>query len=232
MVVFFCPCLYFAFETLGISNTSASESGVFLACIPVSALIASFLILNKKPNPMQVGGIFITFAGVILTVLSLSVSSSFSVPGYVFLFTAVISYALYTVFVEKASTYKGSEITYVMLGSGAIVFFVILFINGLYNNNITYVLTLPFKEIKYLYAVLFLGVFSSILAFFLSNIAIAKIGVNKTASFIGISTIVSIIAGNIFLEESFTVYQIAGAIIIVMGVYLANKNNSKKSKHF
>ena len=33
------------------------------------------------------------------------------------------------------------------------------------------------------------------LAFFLSNVAIFKIGVNRTSSFIGVATVVSIIAG-------------------------------------
>ena len=33
-----CPCLYFIAETLGISRTTFSESGIFLACIPEAAL--------------------------------------------------------------------------------------------------------------------------------------------------------------------------------------------------
>lgn len=47
----------------GISNTTASERA-FLACIPVVSLIASSLILKKKPMKIQVAGILITLAGV------------------------------------------------------------------------------------------------------------------------------------------------------------------------
>ncbi|MDD7021924.1 MAG: DMT family transporter [Aeromonadales bacterium] len=37
-IALFSPVLYFIGETFGIGRTSASESGAFLACIPVAAL--------------------------------------------------------------------------------------------------------------------------------------------------------------------------------------------------
>ena len=46
-VALFNPFVYFIGETIGISNTTASESGVFLACIPVVSLVASTLVLKK-----------------------------------------------------------------------------------------------------------------------------------------------------------------------------------------
>ena len=53
------------------------------------------------------------------------------------------------------------------------------------------------------------------------------IGVNRTVSFIGVATVVSILAGTLFLGELFTSWQIAGAIIIVAGVYIANSKRSE-----
>ena len=73
-------------------------------------------------------------------------------------------------------------------------------------------------------AILYQGIGCSVIAFFLSNIAISKIGVNRTASFIGISTVVSIVAGALILKENFSVYQLIGTIVIIMGVYVANAN--------
>lgn len=84
---------------------------------------------------------------------------------------------------------------------------------------------LPFRDAGFLSAVLYQGFGCSILAFFLSNIAIAKIGVNRTASFIGVSTVVSVVAGVVLLHESFTAFQIVGAAIIIIGVYTANSRN-------
>ncbi len=222
LIALFSPCVYFIGETVGINNTTASESGVFLACIPVASLIASALILKKKPKRLQVIEIIITLTGVIITVTAVGISSSLSILGYGFLLLAVFSYALYSVFVEKASEYTGMEITFAMLSIGALVFVVIATGKSCINGNINNLILLPFKESTFAAAVLYQGIGCSIGAFFLSNIAIANIGVNKTASFIGISTVVSIVAGVLILQENFNMYQVFGSAAIITGVYTAN----------
>ncbi|WAW14071.1 DMT family transporter [Peptostreptococcus equinus] len=222
LVALFSPVIYFIGETFGISSTTASESGVFLACIPVASLITSTLILKKKPSKLQVAGILITLAGVILTVLAVGAASSLSITGYTFLMMAVISYALYCAFVDRAEQYTGAEITYMMLVAGAIVFVILAVAEGLVKGNLDQVAVLPFYNTGFLIAVLYQGIGCSVLAFFLSNVAIAKIGVNRTSSFIGVATVVSIIAGALLLKESFTLWQIVGAVVIIIGVYAAN----------
>lgn len=221
-VALFSPCIYFIGETIGIRYTTASESGVFLACIPVASLAASTLILKKKPSKIQVAGILITLAGVLITVFAVGASSSLSAIGYIFLAIAVIAYALYSVFVEKAVDYTGAEITYAMLIAGAVVFVILALFEAIGNGSIGELLALPFRESSFLAAVLYQGIGCSVIAFFLSNIAISQIGVNRTSSFIGVATVVSIFAGALLLKEHFTTFQIIGALIIIVGVYTAN----------
>ena len=135
--------------------------------------------------------------GVITTVIAVGASSSFSPTGYLFLFIAVISYALYSVFVERAKGYTGAEITYMMLVVGAIIFVISACIDGYGRSNIKELICLPFQSTEFLIAILYQGIGCSILAFFLSNVAISKIGVNRTASFIGVATVVSIFSGKV-----------------------------------
>ena len=222
LVALFSPCLYFIGETVGISHTTASESGVFLACIPIASLIASTIVLKKRPSRLQVTGILVTLAGVLATVLAVGASSSLSPVGYAFLVIAVVSYALYTVSVEKAESFSGMEITYVMLAAGAAVFIVLALVESIAIGTAAELAMLPFRSPTFAVAVLYQGIGCSIVAFFLSNTAIAKIGVNRTASFIGVATVVSIAAGALFLGEPFTIWQAAGAAIIVAGVCIAN----------
>lgn len=221
-VALFSPIIYFTGETLGIGYTTVSESGAFLACIPVVSVIASTVILKKKPAKQQAAGILITLIGVLVTVFVAGTSASFSAVGYVMLSVAVISYALYSVFVEKASEYTGAEITFGMLAAGTIVFGILAMVEAIINGNLTGLITLPLYDIGFLIAILYQGIGCSVLAFFLFNIAISKIGVNRTASFIGVATVVSIIAGIVILHESFSVIQIIGTLIIIVGVYTAN----------
>ena len=223
-VAVFSPCIYYIAETIGIEHTTASESGIFLACIPIASLIASSIFLNEKPSRRQVIGIAVTLIGVLITVLSLGLTSSFSIFGYLFLLAAVISYALYSVFVSKVKSYTDFEITYMMLICGAIFFTILAMIEASTDRSFYYLISLPFKNRSFLIAILYQAIACSVLAFFLSNMAIAKIGVNKTSSFIGVSTAVSILTGIIILNESFKFYQVIGAIVIILGVYIANIN--------
>ena len=216
------PVIYFIFETAGISKTTASESGAFLACNPVASLIASSAILKKRPSKRQTAGIITTLAGVLTTVLAVGATASLSVSGYVFLLGAVVLYALYSVFVEKADGFSSIEITYVMLAAGAAVFCTLAVAEAIIKGSITELVALPVKNMGFLTAVIYQGIGCSVLAFFMSNVAISNIGVNRTSSFIGISTVVSIISGVIVLGESFSAYQAIGAAVIVAGIYISN----------
>lgn len=182
MVALFSPCIYFIAETIGINYTTSSESGVFLACIPVASLTASAAILKKKPSKLQITGILITLIGVTITVFAVGASSSLSVTGYAFLLAAVVSYALYGVYVDKASEFTGAEVTYIMLAAGAALFTILSLTEACLNGNLKELAFLPFTNSHFLAAILYQGVGCSVLAFFMSNVAIAKIGVNlKTA---------------------------------------------------
>ena len=222
-VALFCPCLYFIGETVGIRETTVTESGVFLACVPALSLLASTVILKKKPTKRQIIGILVTFLGVMTTVVAVGLSSSLSPVGYAALMLAVVAYALYSVFVDLAADYTGAEITYVMLCSGAAFYGMLALGEAAAHGALSELLTLPARSGTFLAAVLYQGIGCSVAAFFLSNAAIAKIGVNKTSSFIGVSTIVSILAGALALGEPLSVGQIVGAAVIVAGVYTANK---------
>ena len=222
-VALFCPCLYFIGETVGIRETTVTESGVFLACVPALSLLASTVILKKKPTKRQIIGILVTFLGVMTTVVAVGLSSSLSPVGYAALMLAVVAYALYSVFVDLAADYTGAEITYVMLCSGAAFYGLLALGEAAAHGALSDLLTLPARSGTFLAAVLYQGIGCSVAAFFLSNAAIVKIGVNKTSSFIGVSTIVSILAGALALGEPLSVGQIVGAAVIVAGVYTANK---------
>ena len=57
----------------------------------------------------------------------------------------------------------------------------------------------------------------------MQNVSLSKIGVNRTASFIGVSTVVSILSGILILRESFSIVQVIGAAVIIAGIYVANR---------
>lgn len=231
LVAIFQPVLYFVGETIGINLTSASESGTIIACIPIVALLFSALLLKEKPTKLQVTGVSITAIGIILSVLTKGMEATFNPIGYIMLLLAVISYSLYSVFSEKAIEFTSTEKTYVMITFGAVTFTIIALIENLRSGTLKEFFILPFTNLDFLIAVLYLSIGCSVIAFLLYNLAISYIGTNKSASFVGISTIVTIIAGIIILKEKFTILQIIGTVLVISGVYLANViHGSSKSE--
>ena len=217
------PVVYFFGETIGIRHTSASESGIFIASVPIFSLLLSTFVLHKKPTPPQVTGSAITLIGCVTTVVSQYASANFSPAGYLFLSLAVISYAFSSILIEKAAGLSGADITYAMLASGALVYGLTAMTEAAYAGSLPALLALPCQNPDFLTAILYQGIGCSVLAFFLSNVAIAKIGVNRTASFIGVATLVSILSGCFVLHEHLSGYQIIGSILIIAGVYIANR---------
>ena len=98
------------------------------------------------------------------------------------------------------------------------------------DGNVSGLLWLPFRDTQFLISVLYLGIGCSVFAIWLSNLAIEKLGVNRAASFIGVATLVSVLTGTLMLRESFTVPQIVGAVLIVLGVYMANAGERDTDK--
>ena len=221
-IALFSPVLYFIGETFGIGRTSASESGAFLACIPVAALSASSIYLKKKPSRIQVIGILVTLCGVLATLAAASARPSFSPFGYAMLLLAVASYAMYSVLVEKAEDCSSAEITFAMLLAGALAFVPAAIAQALMSGGIRHLASLPFDDTRFLAACLYQGIGCSVVAFFLSNAAIARIGVNRAASFLGVSTAVAVLSGVLILGEQFTSWQCAGVALILSGVLIAN----------
>ncbi|WP_245157046.1 DMT family transporter [Anaerovorax sp. IOR16] len=227
MIAIFQPILYFIGETFGIQFTTASESGTFIACIPIVTLICSALILKEKPNKWQIIGISITAIGIMCIVLIKGMEASFHPIGYFMLFLGVLSYSLYAVFSQKAADFTDIDKTYVMIALGAVFFTLIALIENGRAGTINDFILLPITNIDFLVAILYLGIGSSVLAFLLYNIAISHMGTNKTASFAGISTIVAILAGVIILNEPFSFGQLIGTVLVIGGVYIANINVDK-----
>lgn len=222
----FHPVAYFTFETLGIKMTTASESGIIIATIPVITLIFAIVVLKEKPGRKQVSGILLTLVGVIIVVTVKGGTASFNLLGYIILFAAVTVYSIYSIRAQREKTFTDTEKTYIMIMMGAISFTLIAFIQSLISGDVLRWATLPFCDTDFLFAIVYLGVGSSVIAFLCSNVAITTIGSSRMTSFASITTVITVIAGMIILGESVTALQIMGMILILVGVYIANGKQS------
>jgi drug/metabolite transporter (DMT)-like permease len=224
----FHPILYFIFETLGIAMTSVAESGIIISTIPIVSMILAALFLKERPAILQILSMILATLGTFVVVLGGSTSShTFNITGYIVLFGAVISGALFFIFSRNAPDYSSASKSYVMMGMGCIAFTAIAAVEHSLEGTVKEWLMLPFRNRGFFISLLYLGVLASIAGTLAMNFSVARIGVHRTSAFAGVATVVSIIAGVFFLREPFTLLQGAGAAVILLGVTGVNKFGRK-----
>jgi len=219
------PVLYFIFEVYGIKLLPSSEAGMMIALIPVVASIISVFYLGVKLNIKQFLFIILSFSGVFyINYMKRASGLDLNIIGLLCMGGAVISAAFYNNFSKRAqSSFTPLEITYKMMEMGAISFNVIALMMHLFEGDVSQYFVM-FTNTRMYIPVVYLGVISSILAFFLVNYSLSKLTVSASAVFANLVTIVSIIAGVAILGESFTIHSLIGSIFILVGVYGVIKN--------
>lgn len=222
LLAVFQPIIYYAAEAYGIGRTTASESGLIIAAIPVFTLLGSWLILGVAPSRWQSSGILVTFVGVCTTVVIGGLRAGFDVAGYLALLLAVVAYSLYAVFAERFAHARDIDKTFVMVASGAVVFGGVAVVQHLTAGTLPEFLALPANNAPFGWAVLYLGIGPTVGAFFFQNVAIRNLGSNGYATFIGLSTLVTLVTGALVLAERLSPGQLAGGALILAGVYVAN----------
>lgn len=220
LVSLFQPILYFIFESYGLNLTSSAEAGMMIALIPIFVAIMSSLILNEKPNRLQVLFIILSVSGILLIQLfktGFRLDTNFT--GFALLFLAVVCAALFNIASRSASKkVKPFELTYFMMLSGALVFNLI-YVFQLVGTETLKDYFLIFSDIEFIAAIAYLGVVASIGGFFLVNYALSILPAHVSSIYANLSTVVAVIAGYLFLQEAIFWYHIVGGLMIIGGVY-------------
>jgi len=215
LVCLFQPIFYFTCETFGIMECSTSTAGLVLGAVPVTVALLAWLILNEKPTWMRMLSLFISLSGVAFIALNLSGGEN-TFFGLLLLFGAMASASLYNVFSRKSSrNFKPVETTFAMMISGTVSFGLLTLLKGSPDLMRRVIPALP--------SIVYLGGLSSVVAFFLVNFNLSRLRASQSSVFSNLSTAVSVAAGVAFRGEHFGLPQAAGALLILLGVWGANR---------
>jgi drug/metabolite transporter (DMT)-like permease len=223
------PIVYFIFETYGIKFSSSSIAGLMIALIPIGVVILSAYFLKEKPSAIQMIFILMSVFGVMLIgFMGGSGSGTGNLFGILLLLGAVMSAAFFTIISRKLSgDFTPMELTYSMMLLGAVFFNGISIFNHIVNKNLGNYFS-PLKNSSFLISIGYLGILSSIVAYFLINFTLSKLEASKSAVVSNLATIVSIIGGVVILKEPFYYYHIIGSILIIVGVWGTNNYEIKR----
>jgi drug/metabolite transporter (DMT)-like permease len=219
------PVIYFIFETYSIKFTSSSYAGLFIALIPISVSLMGIYFLKEMPNKMQWFFILLSVGVVFIMLNGLTSSQGRSlILGTLFLFAAIAAASLFSIYSRKISTetdFTSMELTYFMMGMGALVFNSIALILDIVNNNMGNFFS-PLFNRNFVVSVVYLGLLSSVVAYYLMNYTLSRLPASRSSVFANLSTIVSIAAGVVILHEKFYLYHLIGSAMILAGIIGTN----------
>ena len=199
-------------------------SGVLMiSTIPVWIIFISTILKIEKSNSFQIFGVILSLTGVIFIItkadLRLIKNLEFN-KGDLTMVIAMFAWALYSALLKKKK-YEISQIALlqVVIISGLVFLVPIYFIEMSLGNLIT--LDKPFY-LTLAYVVIFPGLAS----FFFWIKGISIIGANRAGVFLHLMPIFGAIKAIIIFDEKFMFYHFLGALFIIAGITLSNKNRS------
>ena len=231
------PIAFFGFQAFGLQYATSSEAGIITAAAPVFAMILASLILGEKSTNLQKLSIFVSVMGVVYITLmksSAMESSAFdinNIKGIVFVLLSALSFAGYSV-VARVMTkdFSSTELSFTMITMSFLFFNIIALIRNLMAGSLNTFFT-PFTDPSFTISIVYLGVLSSLITSILTNYVLSYIEASKMSVFINLGTVISIIAGFVFLREKIFYYHIIGSILIVGGVLGTNCLDKKVVKN-
>lgn len=224
LVSLFQPCLYFIFETFGLSLTSASKASLIIAAVPIAVMLLAAIVLKERIRARHAAGIVLSVAGVVVLVVGtpgfrLELGGSFL--GDILIFGAVVTAALYTVLArDLGRTRSALEITAFQAFYGTL-FFLPFF---LATRGRTEWAAISGSSLA---ALVFLIFCATIGAFLTYNYALTKIPASRASVFINGIPLVTTLASWALLGETLSPVQLAGGALVLVSVYIVSSESRR-----
>lgn len=227
----FYPALFFAFQAFGLAYTSSSEAGIIHATVPIFTLIFASYFLKESTTVWQKTSIFLSVVGVVYIFAMKGIQLAMTnIKGTLLILLSVLSLAGYSILARKLTQkFKVMDLTYVMTVIGFLFFNSLSIIHHLSEGSLSSFFN-PYQSQPFVISILYLGILSSLVTSLLSNYALSKIEASKISVFNQLATLVTIVAGVIFLQEKLEHFHLIGAGIIILGVLGTNFLKPVKAK--
>ncbi len=222
----------FAFNTLlyaGLRHTSPVNATLINALNPTLTVLMSLLILGEKAPRRQVLALVFSFAGVAWIALqgqpARLVSLAFN-PGDLVILFGTLVWAVYSVGVKKAvTTVSPLAATTLSIFLGLLLLFPATYI------ELTHYPVSPLTWETVL-ALIYLGVFPSVIGFWLWNRGIGQVGPGKAAMFYNLIPPFTAVMNYLFLSEVPKAYHVAGGFLVLWGVIWGTKPAERRNSVF
>lgn len=214
-ITIFNTLIYFAGKT-----TSAINLSLIAISIPLFIIILSRIIYKEKVSNIKIAGIATIIIGVLVLISKGSLQALLTINftiGDLLMLLACFFFACYTILVRKKPQQLAPKVFLFSVFSIGTALLLPLYI----WENTTYQKVI-FDSTTILIT-LYVGIFASLVSFYLWNEAIRLIGTSKTALIYYLIPIFSGILAYFFLNQAIGLTQIISMGIIISGLFITAK---------
>ena len=212
--------LFNSFTYLSLIHTQVINSTLFNTAIPAVIILLCFLFKIEKTNKFQILGLIISVLGILSIITKLDIKIFLSLnfnKGDIIMVGGVITWGIYSTLLKKKKfTLPLLTLVHVICTFGLICVFPQFFYEFSqgqiieFNTNLFYIL-------------IFLALFPSIGSYYCWAGAVSIIGANRAGIFLSLIPLFSTIMAIAFYKEQFQFFHLIGAILIILGLFLSNK---------
>lgn len=228
--------LYFLTENAAMLYTTATNTSLIVCSCPLFAmfLFALFYRHSEQITRTQALGSIVACLGMAVVVLNGHFVLHLSPLGDLLAFGACLCWAVYSLLMKSAANkYSTLFITRKVFFYGLLTIIPYFMIRpdeadaSIFNLPLGACDALLAKNPSILFNLLFLGVVASMLCFLLWNWVIGKLGAVVATNWVYFNPITTILFAWWLLHEQITVWFLLGTLLILVGMYLADRKIQK-----
>ncbi len=212
--------LFNSFTYLSLIHTQVINATLLNAAIPAIIILLCFLFRIESTNKFQIVGLIVSIIGVIsiLTKLNLDILISLDFnKGDLIMIAGVLSWGIYSTLLKK-KTFTLPLLTLVHI----ICTFGLICVTPQYLYELSQGQIIKFDS-NLVYTLTFLAIFPSIGSYYCWAGAVSIIGANRAGISLSLIPLFSSIMAIILFKEEFQFFHLIGAILIILGLLLSNK---------
>jgi len=211
---------YFTFQFTSLLYTSAGNSATINALIPLTSSVLATFMTEERLTPRKLGWIFLAFSGVLLTATGGNVqvlrTLSFN-RGDLVMILAMLSFSIYGIYSRRLTMrYSPLFVTAYIFLFGLIQITPLMLMEGVIGEVLSY-------SREAWMAVAFMSVFASVLGYMFQQMAIQKLGINRTMLFFNLVPLFAILFSYLVLGDPVTSVTLASAGLIITAVVMNSR---------
>ena len=210
-------------QTIGCKYTTAGKNAFLTTIYVILIPLISWPLNKKRPH-------FVVFLSAVMALVGiglLALRNEGGVLGFnvgdILTLICGLFYALHIIFTAKFSQDKNPLIlTWIQFIVAAVFSWAV---SPLIDGSFSVALL---KSSRVIFSMLYLGIFSSLVAFLLQNICLKYMESSLASLFLSLESVFGIIFSTIFLRERMTLVMIIGCVLIFAAITIADQFHAKK----